>query len=109
LILQRQRRAVLEQIKMAGIGAKDCGHTAGHGFHRDQIAAAFAAIGKQRGIGCGCKSLPSAASNTAFNVMGFAFACHCSGSSAMCCRVNSKSIAASTLASPAQAKARFSP
>jgi hypothetical protein len=95
LILQRQRRAVLEQIKMAGIGAKDCGHTAGHGFHRDKIAAAFAAIGKQRGIGCGCKSLPSAASNTAFNVMG--------------CRVNSKSIAASMPASPAQAKVRFSP
>ena len=36
---------------MAGIGAEDGGHTAGHGFHGDQIGAAFAAIGKQRGIG----------------------------------------------------------
>ena len=46
LILQRQRRAILQQIKMAGIGAKDARHAAGHGFHRDQIGAAFAAIGK---------------------------------------------------------------
>ena len=36
---------------MAGVGGEDGGDSAGHGFHGDEIGAAFAAIGEEGDVG----------------------------------------------------------